>query len=177
MVPVVTAILAALLAGAVALYRERRLELQRLLIAARVVESLFTSSGNNLGVVAKAEADYPWSDVARIHGMLDLANIWAQHRDVLAAHLNKAEWDEVAHAVDSYHAVMLVANTAKGSSAGHRNYFARTRDALKAAAATLKPYCDHAGFLRNPGHRASPMAVEAAKASPPEVEAEPEEER
>jgi hypothetical protein len=177
MVPVVTAILAALLAGAVALYRERRLELQRLLVAARVVGSLFTSSGRFLRVFAEAEADYPWSTVTDIRGILDLANIWAEHRDVLAAHLNKAKWDKVAHAVDRYHDVMLIANPGEGSSAAARDLFARARDALKAAAATLEPYCDHAGFFRNSGHRASPMAVEEAKASLPEVEAAPEEER
>jgi hypothetical protein len=175
MVPVVTGIVAALLAGAVALFRERRLELQRLLVAARVVGSLFTTSGNILHAFATADADYSLGSVNEIGGILELANTWAEHRDVLAAHLNKAEWDKVARAVESYHAVMPVGNTGKGSSAGALDFFAR--DDLKAAAATLKPYCDHAGFLRNPGHRASPMAIEEAKASLPEVEAEPEEER
>jgi hypothetical protein len=53
MTPVITAIIAAALAGVIALYRERRLELARLLVAARVIRAVFLALGVESGSSAR----------------------------------------------------------------------------------------------------------------------------
>jgi hypothetical protein len=83
MVPVITAIVAALLAGAVALYRERRLELQRFLVAARVVTALFGDARRTMRVFGAPDQDDGCDSrtVDAVTALLEVGKVWSEHRD------------------------------------------------------------------------------------------------
>jgi hypothetical protein len=165
MVPVVTAVVAALLAGAVALYRERREELAEFLVAVRVVRALFGDAAKFLQAFAEGdmEPDLSWATVDAATQALAFEATWSQHRERLARHLARNEWDTLAKAVTGY---FVSTSTSLAGEISRAPFDLCERD-LRTAAMTLEPYCDHAGLLRNPGRR-SRRALPVASAQPEE---------
>jgi hypothetical protein len=165
MVPVITAIVAALLAGAVALYRERRLELQQFLVATRVMRGVFTTAETLLGVFLKENANYGWDVVNALTPVLNFRDAWEQHRDVLAGQLTRPQWDAIARAATNYSIAFADADSRERTVAESRETFTQARDDLAAAAAVLNPYCDRAGWFHNPGREQNAERAPAVKTS------------
>jgi hypothetical protein len=152
MAPVIAAILAGLVAGAVALYRERRLGLLRFLVAARVLSGLFSYSGAGLLVMALKPHSIKWDLLDETPGHDAFFEIWAEHRNTIAGHLSLAEWRDVDEAVTLY--LMLHQLERSEPPAHYHETFTYTATALDAGRQVLTSYCETAGHLRNPGRRA-----------------------
>lgn len=148
MTPVITAVVAGFLAGAIALYRERRLELARLLVAARVLRASFLDAGRGIGIFAQGDAPVDRELFEATLGAFDLKEVWSDHREVLARHLKRREWDSISWAVTFY----FVATVPESGSpvAASQKVYSGAEAELHAAADALSPYCQRAGFLRNP---------------------------
>ena len=167
MTAVITAIVAAFLAGGIALYRELRLELRRLLVAARILRALFQEAAIYADIFAGPDADYDSTTLEALSGMLDVPTVWAEHREVLAGQLTRRQWNEIAVAVATFEIVTLTDNR-PSTTAPDRQRFADASADLQRAVDVLDPYCNHAGILRNPG-RKTPVPD-----APPEDSANPE---
>lgn len=155
MVPVITAIVAAAAAFAAALYRERRLELQRFLVAARVFRQSLETQSIAMASIAKPDAHYSWQTVETLTSVADITNVWQAHRDVLAGGLPQGQWDDVSRAVRTFYLAVLGPEQRTGPPADSREHFASAHEELYDASSILKPYCAHAGVFRNPGLKAS----------------------
>jgi hypothetical protein len=152
MVPVITAIIAALLAGVVAFARERRLELRRLLVAARLVRDALTHADITMQIFGRHQPPLEWATVTAIAEFLDVPKVWDAHADVLAGHLSISEWDTIGLAVSSYLSVLVNAKDPTTSPNDLRDRFANAQRHTSKAIAVIEPYCRTAGSLRNPGH-------------------------
>jgi hypothetical protein len=152
MVPVITAIVAALFAGAVALFREQRLELRRFLVATRVVGAVLQEGSKSMSILSFPDFDWEWSVVDGVAASLNVPDIWHQHRDVLASHLSRQEWHLVATAIATSVRVLASVERRKTPADLHA-LFESCMDEMHAAALILSAYCARAGMLRNPGHK------------------------
>jgi hypothetical protein len=100
MAAVLAAILAAFLAGAIALYRERRLEARRLRVAARVVQATIAEAMTNWMMVSQGKLS--WKQFGLNPAKGDIVESWDQHRDILAGHLCREEWTAIQDAISGY---------------------------------------------------------------------------
>jgi hypothetical protein len=154
MTAVIAAIVAAAIAGGIALYRERRIELTRLLVAARVLSAEMARVG--MVVDGGAEMDQP--KVAGAVWLLDefvesgepLTKAWEGHREVLAAHLRAKEWEKVERAIRSV-ALLKVMVGAERDAEHARSLIVGTAHDLHASADLLFRYSKWTGILFSPG--------------------------
>ncbi len=96
------------------------------------------------------EDDEGWDFLEQTARILDVGRAWGEHRDVLAGHLTKAEWDLVAAAARTY-AVVTGDVSREVPFADVKRVFMGCRQDLLKATTTLDGYCQRAGRLRNPG--------------------------
>jgi type II secretory pathway pseudopilin PulG len=137
MAAVIAASLAALLAGAIALYRERRLEARRLRVAARVVQAMIeevlalviTASKGGLSV------EKVWFALPRE----EIVRLWTEHRDVLAGHLSRQEWITTQAAISDYLKVFAGEPT-PGNDPDWIKFLVRRSEQLTAAREALDHY-------------------------------------
>lgn len=163
MVPVITAIVAAALAGAIAVYRERRIELWRLVVAARVLLAALEGGFILLEVLRDSSLSIRWERFRDRGDPEDVEALWGQHREVLAAGLRRDQWEHVVHGVDAYlrvitHAVdraHLTDAEADPTSGDNRDRFRSVQERVKVAGDVLRAYCERPGLFQNPGRRAT----------------------
>jgi hypothetical protein len=154
MVPVITAIVAGALATAAAFGREQWLRSHRFLVAARVVRALFQDAEGVIRVFVDPDdqRSSTWADVDEFSRMLDFVTSWNEHRDVLAGGLTRSEWDSVSTAFRGFVvATRFGGDKAATVSSSGTETLTLARDRLRKAVAILDPYCDRAGWWRNPG--------------------------
>jgi len=157
MASVVTAVVAAFLAGAIALFRERRRELRSLLVAARVVRQLMLSTSVNFQDAANSE--YAAREaLMNVPGRKVFNTVWEAHRDTLAGNLTDLQWPNLQIAVNSYFLAIGLLEGAPDRLTSSELFAAAGH--LSTAALTLEPFCRKTGFLRNPGRSSVPGVVE-----------------
>ncbi|HKO39533.1 MAG TPA: hypothetical protein VJU14_14305 [Solirubrobacterales bacterium] len=139
MAAVVAAILAAFLAGAIALFRERRLEARRLRIAARVVKA--TVEDALVVSVLVSEGKFSWEKMCAVLSKEELSQLWDAHRDVLAGHLSREEWISTQGAISRWMRIFL-AEPSTPDSPGWDKFWTRMKTDLRDAQQTLDSYCD-----------------------------------
>lgn len=105
MAAVIAAILAAFLAGAVALFREHRLQQRRLLVAARVAydELGVARKGITISLVSNR-----WAALNALPGNASFSTTWETYKGDLAGHLSWSEWQQVEQAISEYLTVKMV---------------------------------------------------------------------
>lgn len=140
-IPVVTAIVAAVFAGAIAAYRERRLELAALLVAARVVGAALDSA--IVDVELAAQEGFP------IDFVPSPIVAWVEHRSVLARHLGEEQWAAVGYGVG----VIETLESFEGRT-DLAGLIPEGADHVRRAIAVLDAYAKQAGRVHNPGRRA-----------------------
>lgn len=138
MAAVLAAILAAFLAGAIALFREYRLEVRRLRIAARVMESTFIIALASVEVVSGAE---DWATFDEAPGREAFERVWEAHRDVLAGHLNRRDWDTVQAAARNYLLTFYIDRDCAPNDATWESIWGPLKSALKDGYMTLSRFC------------------------------------
>lgn len=127
MAAVLAAIAAAFLAGAVALFREHRLQQRRLLVAARVMHNLFGTTTRRLKSDGPASSNAPSGDPS-------FASAWDSYREDLAGHLTWSEWQTIEEGVNSYLDV-------QGQADIPQPMLDASRATLNAGIDALYPYC------------------------------------
>jgi|SRR5947209_4872252 len=152
MAPVIAAIVAAILAGLVAFTREVRLELRRLLVAARLTSEALSNAQvlcDALNQESEKKEPADWSE-AQLTG--ELGDVWNEHKDVLADRLTNQEWLLVSRGINAYR-MMVATPLSPALIVGRGDTFRFTREALRAASFVLEPYCSETSGLRTPGAR------------------------
>lgn len=99
MAAVIAAVVAAFLAGAIALYRKRRLEIRRLRVAARVLQAEGVLAMVATELAQRSDSWKVFDETSRIGAF---ENAWEEHRDILAGHLPETAWSTVLSGVRSY---------------------------------------------------------------------------
>jgi hypothetical protein len=135
MAAVVAAILAAFLAGTVALFREHRLQQRRLLVAARVSYATFGAAAKAIKTSLEVNR---WALLNAVPGDVSFSNAWETCKGDLAGHLTWREWRQVEEAVSYY----LVIKTMKQDDPPQscRPVLEATRDRLEKGRKALYPY-------------------------------------
>ena len=136
MTAVVAAIAAAFLAGAVALFREHRLQQRRLLVASRVTYATFDVAAN--GIRASLETN-GWSPFDLLPRESSFSSTWESHRGDLAGHLTWDEWGHIEKAVNGYLAVRTMSQADSPKNA--QPVLEATLDLLSRGNDALRPYC------------------------------------
>jgi hypothetical protein len=98
---VVAAIVAGILAGGVALLREHRIQERRLLVAARVMDEMFSMVNKAIGVSLSTNG---WGAVNAMPTRENFSRCWEESRADLAGHLTHEEWKVLSRAVSYYEA-------------------------------------------------------------------------
>lgn len=140
MAAVLAAILAAFLAGAIALFREWRLEARRLRVAARVTEATLKEALNT--AVKTAEGEIRWKNFPEKPSEEEIVRPWNDHRDVLAGHLSRDQWTEVYIGVSAYLLLFHLEEDADPESDAWMPMWEEVQGRLVAALAALNTYCD-----------------------------------
>jgi hypothetical protein len=155
MVPVITAIVAAVLAGGVAIYRERRIELWKLVVAARVLLASLQDAFLLLEVLRDESFDVRWERFLERDDWSGIEAVWSQHRETLAAGLSRSQWNQVVFGVEAYFGAMRqAADRGRASHEDERDRFVRAQKHVKLASNVLGAYSERPGVLHNPGRRA-----------------------
>jgi hypothetical protein len=134
---VIAAIGAAFLAGAVALFREHRLQQRRLLVAARAVYSVFNMARIGLET---AVSHNEWAAANGVPGEESFARTWEESRGDLAAHLAWEEWVKVERAVQRY--LVLRKTSQRRRPAKSAAPIGIVVESLLEGAWTLEPYAE-----------------------------------
>lgn len=137
MTAVIAAILAAFLAGAVALFREHRLQQRRLLVAARVTFANFSVARNGLKTSLSTDG---WAPFNLLPGRDAFSEAWNEYKGDLAGHLTWGEWLFVEDAVTRYLALGALSQEGEPSQAG--DVLERIVKALDGGRDALQPYCE-----------------------------------
>ncbi len=87
MTAVLAAIAAVILTGGIAIWRERRIALGDLLVAARVVSVALFNAGVPVGSMTGVDYDPKWLKAVPEVGEFKL--VWVEHRNTLARHLRR----------------------------------------------------------------------------------------
>lgn len=149
MIPVVTAIVAGVLAGAIALYRERRIELAALLVAARVMSTSLKTVGGFVQAASTGELEPELLGDAP--GVESAFATWERHRDVLASNLRFDQWEVVEDAIWGVSLVLAVRESTEDSLP---TLLREHSDEMMRSALILSHYAHRAGRLSNPGRKA-----------------------
>ena len=136
MAAVIAAILAAFLAGAVALFREHRLEQRHLLVASRVMYDTF---GLGARGIASAIDSNKWALFNMLPGPASFSSAWETYKGDLAGHLTWDEWRLVEISVSQYLALSTVKQDDPPET--WKPMLDMTGDALEEARKALHPYC------------------------------------
>jgi hypothetical protein len=136
MAAVIAAIAAAFLAGAVALFREHRLQQRNLLVAARVLYAAFGVAANGAGTSLKTNG---WAPLNRLPGEASFSGAWEDFRTDLAGHLTWDEWNDVEAAVPRYLALMNMSQDSDPQSS--EATISSIAEALDVGRQALYPYC------------------------------------
>lgn len=147
MAAVIAAIVAAALAGAIALYRERRIELRALLVGARVVSSALLEASLSLDVTADRPGltgHHAIELVDSFQGEKALVESWEAHRAILAAHLPLEHWRRIVIALRHFRLIGALEKADKDT-------ILRVSHDLTAGSTLLYQYASRAGWFRNPG--------------------------
>jgi hypothetical protein len=139
MAAVAAAILAAFLAGAIALFRERRLEARRLQVAARITQATLMEALNNARNVSMGKVR--WSNFVLKPSEQEIVGAWVGHRDILAGHLSRTQWTAV---YIGFHSYLMLFHL--GAEAGPQNsdwdpMWEEILERLIAASDALEIYC------------------------------------
>jgi hypothetical protein len=137
MAAVIAAILAAFLAGAVALFREHRLQQRRLLVAARVTYDTFGVAAN--GIRSSLNTN-KWALFNALPGETSFSTTWETYKGDLAGHLTWEEWGPIEKAVSHYLAIRTMSQDNSPEHA--RSVLDRTQAALEEGREFLYPYCE-----------------------------------
>jgi hypothetical protein len=139
MAAVIAAILAAFLAGAIALYREWRQEKRRLQVAARIMEGTVALAARGTRVASGSKS---WEVLDEAPGKDTFEQVWGAHRDVLAGHLQRAQWDAVQTGATNYLLYFYVTRTGPPSEPPAKKALETLAIELDVARAALVPLCD-----------------------------------
>lgn len=136
MAAVIAAIAAAFLAGAVALFREHRLQQRQLLVAARVTDASFRRAANGMRDSLSSNG---WAPFNRLPGETSFSDAWDLHGGDLAGHLTWNEWLSVETAVSHY----LAIRTMSQDDVPHvsRSVMDQAIERLGEGSEALRPYC------------------------------------
>jgi hypothetical protein len=137
MTAVLAAILAAFLAGAIALYRERRLESRQLKVAARVLES---SVALAMAAALAASETPEWDVLDEAPGHDAFERVWEEHRDTLAGHLPREAWGSVQGAVRDYLLFFFVERDSPPNVSPMKDMLEEIAKKLEKARTVLHPY-------------------------------------
>lgn len=139
MAAVAAAVVAAFLAGGIALYRERRLERRRLRVAARSLHATFAMAG--AGVHTASEID-GWNVIDLTPGRESFEQTWAKHQDVLAGHLSRQDWNSIQSGVLSYLIELSTQRPEKSNQPPARDRLTALKATIDHACAVLRPLCE-----------------------------------
>jgi len=139
MAAVIAAILAAFLAGTIALYREWRLEARRLRVAARIMEATVALAARGIRVALEGES---WDAVDEAPGKETFERVWEAHRDVLAGHLRRNDWNSVQAGADNYLLYFYVTRTGPPNQPPAKKSLEGLSEDLDKARTALLPLCD-----------------------------------
>ncbi|HEY8817147.1 MAG TPA: hypothetical protein VIP57_18860 [Candidatus Dormibacteraeota bacterium] len=139
MTAVVAAILAASLAGAIALYRERRIEARRLRVAARITEATIALAARGTRVTTEGES---WDALDEAPGKQTFERVWEAHRDILAGHLQRNDWNSVQGGASNYLLYFFVTRTGPPNKLPAKKGLEGLVEDLDKARAALLPFCD-----------------------------------
>jgi hypothetical protein len=149
MAAVIAAIAGVILTGGVAIWRERRIALGDLLVAARVVSVALFNAGVPVGSMTSLEYDPSW--LKAVPEVADFSLVWVEHRNTLARHLRRDQWEVVQSA--SRMLSLALFDEGEGVSRD-RQIYATAENAMRAAFMVLDDYVGATGWIRNPGRRA-----------------------
>ena len=138
MTAVIAAILAAFLAGAIALFREHRLQQRRLLVAARVTFATFGVAANGIRTSLLADG---WAPFNALPGGDSFSVTWDTNKGDLAGHLTWEEWRRVETAVNRYSALTTMSQSESPDNV--RGVMVPVQNALAEGSDALRPYCTH----------------------------------
>lgn len=151
MAAVVAAIIATFLAGGIALYRERRLELANLLVAARVVSISLATSAQVLELLVQGGQEQV-DLLSEVPAIDQFPAVWAEHRTALARHLTGDQWEGLVDAAERLQMVSWAARS-PGSNAINAAAMRTAAKLLRLADSVLRAYGKRAGVWRNPGRK------------------------
>lgn len=137
MAAVVAAIGAAFLAGAIALFRERRQEQRRFVVAARVTHATFRVASQAIKTALDMNR---WPIFNAMPGEDSFANAWESYKGDLAGHLSWEEWRKVEDAVSRYLALLSMSQDNPPQEAG--KVLSNVRDALVEGRKILQRHCE-----------------------------------
>lgn len=137
MAAVIAAILAAFLAGSVALFREHRLQQRRLFVAARVLEASFGVASQSIKSSVKGNH---WAAFNSLPSIESFAEAWDASKADLAGHLAWEEWGQVEKAVNIYLAGRTMQQ--EGLPEASEEVLLGIRMILENGRTTLRPYCE-----------------------------------
>lgn len=138
MAAVLAAILAAFLAGAIALYRERRLEARRLRVSARVMETTLVTAMAGLRAAAKTGG---WNIIDQAPGRDAFRCTWEDHRETLAGHLSRQDWNQIQRAVRDYLLEFARERQNASDRPPAKERLEEKAEKLDAAIKVLTPFC------------------------------------
>jgi len=139
MAAVAAAIVAAFLAGAIALFRERRLEARRLRVAARITQATLMEALNNARNVSSGNVR--WSNFMLKPSEQEIVKAWSDHREILAGHLSRSQWTSV---YVGFHAYLLLFHLGKDAGSENRDWgpmWEEIQGCLITASDALETYC------------------------------------
>ena len=136
MAAVIAAILAAFLAGAVALFREHRLQQRRFLVASRITYATFGLAARG---ITSALDNNTWAIFNMLPGQTSFSGAWETYKGDLAGHLIWDEWRLVEKSVSQYLAVSVVKKDDPPET--WKPVLDMAAGALENARQALHPYC------------------------------------
>lgn len=137
MAAVIAAIGAAFLAGAIALFREHRLQQRHLLIAARVMHATFGVAAQSI----KTSIDgNEWALFNAVPGETSFSAAWETYKGDLAGHLTWKEWRKVESVVSAYLALMAMTQESPPQEEP-KDVLSTVRAGLVVGQGVLRPYC------------------------------------
>jgi hypothetical protein len=136
MAAVIAAIGAAFLAGAVALFREHRLQQRQLLVAARVMHATFKVASQSIKTTLETNG---WALFNAVPGETSFPTAWETYKGGLAGHLTWDEWVRVERAVTAYLALRTMSQ--KKSPGEVEDVLAKVRIRLDGGKEVLHAYC------------------------------------
>jgi len=139
MTAVAAAIVAAFLAGAIALYRERRLEARRLKVAARLLSAAITLAAAATSVTAREDS---WNVLDEIPGKDTFQETWGEHSAILAGHLSRADWQSVEKATRNYLMRFSIVREGAPNEPPAQERLEGLAEQLKSALRVLQPFCE-----------------------------------
>jgi len=138
MAAVLAAIVAGFLAGAVAIYREHRLEQRKLLVASRVMDATFNVARG--GIETSLHGD-DWEPLNAFPGRDSFLTAWESYKGDLAGHLSWREWKEVELAVSHYFTLVEMKQDDSPKTAEVEEVLEKVKAALEKGRTALHPYC------------------------------------